>query len=56
MVDAARRFRDGAPAIGTSPQRVPHVKLQSFEGIVPHQTDWMTLGVANEELQTSRTS
>jgi phthalate 4,5-dioxygenase oxygenase subunit len=56
MVDAARRFRDGGPAIGTSPQHVAHVKLKSFEGIVPKKTDWMTLGVAAEELQASRTS
>jgi len=56
MVDAARRVRDGGPAIGTSPQHVPHVKLQSFEGIVPKKTDWMTLGVAPEELQAPHTA
>jgi len=50
MVDAARKVRDGGPAIGTSPQRVPHVKLSSFEGIVPKSTRWNTLGVAAEEL------
>jgi len=50
MVDAARRFRDGGPAIGASAQRVPHVKLRSFEGIVPKSTLWTTLGVAAEEL------
>ena len=56
MVDAARRMRDGGPAIGTLPRHVPHVKLRSFEGIVPKNTDWMTLGVAAEELQASRVS
>jgi phthalate 4,5-dioxygenase len=50
MVDAARKVRDGGPAIGTSPQRVPQVKLSSFEGIVPKTTRWNTLGVAAEEL------
>ena len=50
MVDAARKVRDGSPAIGTSPQRVPQVKLSSFEGIVPKTTRWNTLGVAAEEL------
>jgi len=50
MVDAARTFRDGGPAIGTSPQRIAHVKLRSFEGIVPKSTRWTTLGVAAEEL------
>jgi phthalate 4,5-dioxygenase len=50
MVDAARKVRDGGPAIGTTPQRIPHVKLRSFEGVVPKTTHWATLGVANEEL------
>ena len=50
MIEAARRVRDGGPAIGTSPGRVPHVKLRSFEGIVPKTTQWTTLGVADEEL------
>jgi phthalate 4,5-dioxygenase oxygenase subunit len=50
MVDAARKVRDGGPAIGTSPRHVPHVKLKSFEGIVPKTTPWTTLGVGDEEL------
>ena len=50
MVDAARKVRDGGPAIGTTAQRVPQVKLSSFEGIVPKTTRWNTLGVAAEEL------
>ena len=50
MVDAAREVRDGRLAIGTSPQRIPHVKLKSFEGIVPKTIHWTTLGVAAEEL------
>jgi len=50
MVDAARKVRDGGPAIGTSSRHVPQVKLKSFEGIVPKTTPWTTLGVAEEEL------
>ena len=50
MVEAARKVRDGGPAIGTSPRHVPQVKLKSFEGIVPKTTPWTTLGVAEEEL------
>jgi len=50
MVDAARSVRDGGPAIGTGPDRIAHVKLRSFEGIVPKATDWTTLGVAEDEL------
>ena len=50
MVEAARAFAAGAPAIGTIEPRVPAHKLRSFEGIVPKTTDWRTLGVAPEEL------
>ena len=49
MIQAARSFRDGGPAIGTSEPRVPKLKLSSFEGIVPKSTDWRTLGVSEEE-------
>ena len=37
MVAAARRMRDGGPAIGTAEPRVPRVKLASFEGIVAEE-------------------
>jgi phthalate 4,5-dioxygenase oxygenase subunit len=50
MIEAAKKLRDGGPATGTSPVRVPQVKLKSFEGIVPKTTQWTTLGVADEEL------
>ena len=50
MIEAAKKLRDGGAAIGTSPTRVPHVKLKSFEGIVPKSTQWTTLAVADEEL------
>jgi len=49
MVDAARAVRDGGPAIGTLRDRIPHVHLRSFEGIVPKTTHWTTLGVGEEE-------
>ena len=48
MVAAAERFRDGGPAIGTTAPRVPHVRLGSFEGVVPKTTDWRTLGTQEE--------
>jgi phthalate 4,5-dioxygenase oxygenase subunit len=50
MVDAARRMRDGGPALGTTQPHIPHAKIGSFEGVVPKSTDWRTLGVADEEL------
>jgi phthalate 4,5-dioxygenase oxygenase subunit len=49
MIAATRRMREGGPAIGTTQPHIPHVKLTSFEGIVPKSTDWRTLGVSNEE-------
>ena len=54
MIEAAKKLRDGGLAIGTSPSHVPHVKLKSFEGIVPKTTQWTTLGVAEEELPSQQ--
>jgi phthalate 4,5-dioxygenase oxygenase subunit len=52
MVDAARKVRDGGPAIGTAADHIRHVKLRSYEGIVPKKTDWTTLGgAAADELE-----
>jgi phthalate 4,5-dioxygenase oxygenase subunit len=51
MVDAARKVSDGGAAIGTSSERVRHVDLRSFEGIVPKKTDWTTLGATTRELE-----
>jgi DNA-binding FrmR family transcriptional regulator len=41
----AHAATEGGPAIGTTEPRIPHVKLASYEGIVPKSTDWRTLGV-----------
>lgn len=49
MIDAAKRFREGAAAIGTTEPRLPRVRLASFEGIVPKTCDWRSLGVSEEE-------
>ncbi len=54
MVEAARTVRDGGPAIGAGPDRIPHAKLASFEGIVPKSTDWKALNVSPEELERER--
>ena len=40
------RAANGGPAIGTGSRSIPHVKLRSFEGIVPKTTHWTTLNVA----------
>jgi phthalate 4,5-dioxygenase oxygenase subunit len=39
MVEAARDFANGAPAIGTEEPRIPQAELRSFEGIVPKSLD-----------------
>ena len=44
MVEAAMRFRDGGPALGTGPLETPQARLRSFEGIVPKGVAWQTLG------------
>jgi phthalate 4,5-dioxygenase len=44
MVEAARRFAAGGPAIGASELRVSKAELRSFEGIVAKGTDWRALG------------
>ena len=49
MVQAAKRFAEGGPAIGTTEPRIPHVELGSFEGVVPKSTDWRTLGPAEAQ-------
>jgi len=56
MVAAAKRMREGGPAIGTTEPRIPHVKLASFEGMVPKRTDWRSLGVSPEELASTASS
>jgi phthalate 4,5-dioxygenase oxygenase subunit len=50
MINAARTFRDGGQAIGTSEPRIPQVKIRSYEGVVAKATDWRTLGLSEEEL------
>jgi phthalate 4,5-dioxygenase oxygenase subunit len=50
MLDAVRRFQAGEPAIGTGGARLPHVKLRSFEGVVPKTSAWRELGASDEEI------
>ena len=49
MVEAARQVRDGGPVLGRVEPHIPHVKIASFEGVVPKTADWRTLGVAEEQ-------
>jgi phthalate 4,5-dioxygenase len=43
MVEAARRFAAGGPAIGAFEPPLSKAELRSFEGIVPKGTDWRAL-------------
>jgi len=52
MVEAARRFAAGEPAIGTTEPRVAAAKLRSFEGIVAKSTDWRGLDGAPAQAPT----
>jgi phthalate 4,5-dioxygenase oxygenase subunit len=45
MVEAARKMRDGGPAIGTTEPRIPHAQLRSFEGILPKPANWQNIGL-----------
>ena len=44
MVEAARQMQAGGPAIGTTEPHIPHVRIRSFEGVVPKSTNWRTIG------------
>jgi phthalate 4,5-dioxygenase len=48
MVEAARLYRDGGPAIGTTEPHIPHAGISSFEGVVPKTVNWRTLGGGSE--------
>ncbi len=48
MLAAARKFQETGAVIGAGANRVPHVQLASFEGVVPKTTDWRTLGAGAE--------
>ena len=53
MVAAAKKFEQGAPAIGTegwsAEPRTPDVDLASYEGVVAKSVDWRTLGIRREK-------
>jgi len=40
LLAAAKRFARAVRRIAPREPRIPHVKLASFEGIVPKTTDW----------------
>ena len=48
MVDAARAMQQGGPVLGCTEPHIPHVKISSFERILPKNTNWRTVGTAQE--------
>ncbi len=44
MVDAAQAMRDGGPVLGCTEPHIPHVKISSFERILPKNANWRTAG------------
>ncbi len=49
MIEAAKAFAEGAPALGRTEPMVPKASIASFEGVVPKTTDWRTLGTTELE-------
>jgi phthalate 4,5-dioxygenase oxygenase subunit len=49
MLAAVRKFQETGAVIGAGKDRVPHVQLSSFEGLVPKTTDWKKASKAQEE-------
>ena len=56
MLEAARTFQQDGTVIGRTEPHIPHVKLQSFEGVVPKSTNWRTINVSPEEMSSSDVS
>ena len=49
MIAAAKRFKETGAVIGAGKDRIPHVQLASFEGLLPKTADWRKAGVPQEE-------
>lgn len=54
MLRAVQAVEMGEPAIGASEPRVPHLKLVSFEGMVPKGQDWREINVSEDEMALDR--
>ena len=51
MVEAAKQMRDGSKVLGRTEPHIPHVRISSFEGVVPKSSDWRTLGAEQYQAQ-----
>jgi phthalate 4,5-dioxygenase oxygenase subunit len=50
MLDAVRRFQEGAGTIGLVEPHLPQAKLCSYQGIVPKTENWRLLGADPQEV------
>ena len=50
LLDAVRRFQDGAGTIGLVAPHLPQAKLRSYQGVVAKTENWRTLGAEAEEI------
>jgi phthalate 4,5-dioxygenase oxygenase subunit len=50
MLDAVRRFEEGAEPIGLAHPHLPQAKLRSYQGVVPKTENWRMLGAEVEEV------
>jgi len=48
LLAAAKKFREGGPAIGTD-EDIIYTDLASYEGVVPKSVDWRSVGVRREK-------
>lgn len=44
MVEAARQMQNGGPVLGRTEPHIPHASIRAFEGVVPKNSNWRTLG------------
>lgn len=51
MIDAVRAHQAGEPAIGQMEPRLAQAKLRSYQGVVPKNENWRTLGASEEEIR-----
>lgn len=50
LLDAVKRFEEGAEPIGLSEPHLPQAKLRSYQGVVLKTEDWRKLGASEEEI------
>jgi len=56
MIEAARAYAQGAPALGRTEPHIPHATIASFEGVVPKTEDWRSLGTSAAEFASFATA